>query len=87
MPENTSLYQKYAVRRADGQPDRPGAAYFVLDVVNDPNAIAALTGYRISCADDFPDLALALRELEQELQTGRRDGPMVQALRLSRPPS
>ncbi len=81
MPENRGLYKKYDVKRADGQPDRPDAAYFVLDVVNDPHAQAALRAYRISCEGTCPALADAIHLLDAELASGKRNGPMVQQLR------
>lgn len=82
--ENTGLYQKYDVRRRDGQPDKADAAYFTLDVVNDPHALPALRCYRMSCEGTLPELAQALFALEAELMSGQRDGPMVQALRVPR---
>lgn len=85
MPENVGLYQKFDVKRRDGRDapggDREHAAYFTIDVVNDPNAVAAITGYRLSCEGMCPQLASDLFALEQELRSGRRDGPMVQKLR------
>ena len=83
MAENAGLYQKYDVKRRNGQ-DMPNAAYFTIDVVNDPNALAALAGYRIACESTAPVLHQALLELEKELRSGIKDGPMVQALRTPR---
>jgi len=86
MPENRGLYRKYSVKRRDGRDKkkgdrRRGAVYFVLDVVNDPFAVAALTNYRLECEGNCPLLANELFALEQELRAGRHDGPMLQKLR------
>ena len=85
MAENAGLYQKFDVKRRDGRDaaggDRQNAAYFVLDVVNDPFAVAALTNYRIMCEGTCPELANELFALETELRSGRRDGPMLARLR------
>lgn len=80
MPENRGLYKKYTVMRPDGKA-KSDAAYFVLDVVNDPHAIAAIRGYRISCEGTLPDLADELFALETELSSGKRNGKMVKKLR------
>lgn len=86
MPENEGLYQKFDVKRRDGrdQPggDRENAVYFTLDVLNDPFALSAIAGYRIMCEGTCPRLANELFALEQELRSGRRDGPMLEKLRI-----
>lgn len=81
MPENVGLYQKYDVKRQDGQPDKPNAAYFVLDVVNDPFAQDALRCYRIACEGTLPVLARELIQLNDDLSRGIHDSPMVEKLR------
>ena len=81
MPENVGLFQKFAVARKDGRPDRPGAAYFVLDVVNDPHAKYALLAYRLACRGELPVLADGLDALLRELDAVVKDGPAVRALR------
>lgn len=86
MPENSGLYQKFTVHRNDGrdQPggDRAGAVYFVLDILHDPYARAALGAYAESCVQTLPDLARELYMLVAELET--QPGPMVEALRTPR---
>ena len=79
MPENRGLYQKFDIVRRDGKP--APAAYFVLDVANDPHAQAALKCYRISCAGTLPDLAADLIELENEIAAGNHSGAMMLKLR------
>lgn len=85
MPENAGLYQKFWVRRVDGRDlpggDRQGAAYFVLDVVNDPFARQALMACWSACRWDLPELAAGLDALLRELEAGVKDGPAVKALR------
>lgn len=76
--ENAGLYQKYLVTRRDGKP--APVYYFVLDVLNDSHARAALSAYAQSCSKDLPLLADDLRALEAELAAGRRDGPRLLAL-------
>ena len=80
MPENRGLYKKYDVKRLSGE-EKPDAAYFVLDVVNDPHAQAALRAYRISCEGTLPALADGLYLLDAELASGKRDGLVVRQLR------
>lgn len=63
-PAKPGLYRKYWVSRTDGR-DRPGAKhqdcpYFVLDLVHDPHAVAALRAYAESCRRDEPHLASEL---------------------------
>lgn len=86
--ENAGLYQKFEVRRRDGRDgpggDREGAAYFTLDVVNDPHAVPALRAYAASCAADLPDLSRELSELADELAAGTVNGPAVAKLRIPR---
>lgn len=89
MPENVGLYQKFDVSRKDGRDaasgDRADAVYFTLDLVHDPFALAAITNYRLMCEGTCPELASELFALEQELRSGRRDGPMLAKLRTPGP--
>jgi hypothetical protein len=58
------LYKKYNVMRADGSSEPGGkhehCDYFVLDLVHDPYAMAALQAYAIACRRDYPDLSASL---------------------------
>jgi hypothetical protein len=56
------LYGKFHVARADGDPTgkHEGCDYFVLDLVHDPHAKAALIAYAASCSADYPHLAADL---------------------------
>ncbi len=74
MPENAPIYEKYVIRRTDGQ-HRPGkkhaeCRYFVLDLDHDPAAIPALRRYILECVGDRPDLALSLNDLLADLGHG-----------------
>jgi hypothetical protein len=80
MPENSGLYQKYHVARADGKPE-PDGVYFVLNVLSDTKrAIPALQAYADACYPDLPELGHALDALVTELRSGE-PGAMVEALR------
>jgi hypothetical protein len=58
------LYRKYNVTRVDGSSELGGkhehCDYFVLDLVHDPYAMAALQAYAIACRRDYPDLSASL---------------------------
>jgi hypothetical protein len=58
------LYRKYNVTRVDGSSEPGGkhehCDYFVLDLVHDPYAMAALQAYAIACRRDYPDLSASL---------------------------
>ena len=60
------LYEKYRVQRTDGSSEVGGkherCAYFVLDLVHDKFAWAALDAYAKACEAEFPRLAADLRE-------------------------
>jgi hypothetical protein len=60
------LYEKYTVRRNDGESApcgvHHGCEYFVLDLTHDKHAKAALAAYAESCAAEYPQLAEDLRE-------------------------
>ena len=61
-------YHKYRVERRDGStaPGRKHArcAYFVLDLMHDEFAVAALAAYADSCQEKYPELAAELRSLD-----------------------
>jgi hypothetical protein len=66
MDDNSiGLYRKYRVERLDGSSDLGGkhenCDYFVLDLVHDEHAKAALLAYAASCEAAFPHLAKDLR--------------------------
>jgi hypothetical protein len=54
------LYGKYVVRRSDGSSEPGGkhehCDYFVLDLVHDAHASAALAAYATSCETEYPAL-------------------------------
>jgi hypothetical protein len=61
---NKGLYQKFIIKRADGQ-HRAGkkhedCEYFVLDLTHDPHALPAIKAYADSCRADYPLLAADL---------------------------
>ena len=56
------LYRKYAVERLhDPSGKHDGCDYFVLDLVHDDLARAALLAYARACREKFPELAADLR--------------------------
>lgn len=60
------LYKKFHVERTDGT-SAPGEKhedcdYFVLDLIHDPFAAAAIAAYADACASEFPLLAADLRD-------------------------
>jgi len=64
--EQQGLFNKFLVRRVDGQ-DQPGCKhyrcrYFVLDVDHDKWAASALGAYAIACREEAPKLAQDLAE-------------------------
>ena len=61
--KNAGLHDKYRVERTDGRV-KEDAAYFVLDLNNDPGAIPAIKSYIQWClANDNDALAWDLEEL------------------------
>lgn len=64
--KSRGLYQKFIVTRADGSSalgkKHHGCEYFVLDLIHDRHAQAAIRAYADSCAVDYPLLALDLRK-------------------------
>ena len=64
------LYNKYTVDRTDGESRKGckhyGCNYFVLDMVHDPFARAAVSAYADACAETHPNLSRDLKELTKE---------------------
>lgn len=64
--KSRGLYNKYTVTRNDGSSDpdwkHEGCEYFVLDLMHDEYAKAALLAYADSCEADYPLLAKDLRK-------------------------
>lgn len=71
------LYHKFNVERTDGSSEpggkHHGCEYFLLDLMHDKHAYAALRAYIISCRKEYPLLADDLAEKCREIE-GRRDG-------------
>lgn len=69
LPEDSDkkrgLYGKYIIERADGSSapgeKHDGCMYYVLDLVHDRHALAALRAYIESCQAEYPQLAADLR--------------------------
>lgn len=63
--KNRGLYEKFTVTRNDGSSEpsgkHHGCEYFVLDLMHDKHAAAALRAYADSCVDEYPLLAADLR--------------------------
>lgn len=59
-PDQSSLYRKYVISKANGQPVDPKADYFVLRLDTDPAARAAAYIYAREVEKDFPELAQEL---------------------------
>ena len=52
------VYRKYSVKRlGDRDKKHANCEYFVLDLVHDGFAKAALTAYAFACKEEFPELA------------------------------
>ena len=77
------LYNNFKVSRTDGTDQKPGdkhfgCIYFVLDVLHDKFAEAALKAYAKACREEFPELSADLLNLaevnrrETNLQSGDR---------------
>ncbi len=61
------LYEKFTVTRTDGK-SGPGAKhegckYFVLDLIHDKHAVAAIYAYAESCKNEYPLLSKDLNAL------------------------
>lgn len=62
------LFKKFNVSRADGKPERENAAYFVLDVANDPHAREAFYAYAESLQRNGTQAErIANQELAQDM--------------------
>lgn len=62
--EQCGLYRKYDVRRLGGTPGKhDDCTYYVLDLVHDEFAAAALRAYADACCAVYPGLAADLRML------------------------
>jgi len=63
MADTRGIYKKFYIERADGDPTGKHQAcnYFVIDLVHDENAEAALRAYAKSCAKKRPQLAKDIR--------------------------
>lgn len=72
------IYRKYDVRRTDGR-DAPGEKhhgcyYFVLDVMHDQFAAAALRAYAEACKASHPELSRDVLRMAEvnDYETGRK---------------
>ncbi len=77
--KNKGLYKKFHVERNDGN-SRPGkkhyaCEYFVLDLTHDLHALPAIRAYAVSCATDYPQLALEVLQLALECAEVRGETP------------
>jgi len=71
--EQRGLYCKYHVKRLnDPTGKHKDCEYFILDLVHDKHAYAALRAYILSCRKEFPSLADDLSDKCREIET-RRD--------------
>lgn len=72
------IYNKFNVTRADGSSGPGGkherCEYFVLDLVHDKHAIAALRAYAESCGNEYPQLRRDLLIQAGALSLGKYDG-------------
>lgn len=59
------LYNKFQVKRVDGDPKHDNCNYFVLDIDHDPFAVPALLRYADVCASTYPALAADLQKMVQ----------------------
>ena len=71
--KRTGIYKKYNVKRMDGG-NEPGrkhehCLYFVLDLDHDVHSTAAILAYANSCEEDFPLLAIDLRNIAKNPPT------------------
>ena len=62
--QHTGVYRKFHVERTDGS-SKPGnkhenCQYFVIDLVHDPYAPAAIHAYAEACRNEYPALAADL---------------------------
>lgn len=69
--DTRGIYRKFEVRRTDGK-DAPGekhhdCAYFIIDLLHDENAKAALRAYAKSCRKKRPQLAKDLGKIVRSI--------------------
>ena len=61
------LYEKFTVTRTDGKSEpgekHEGCKYFVLDLIHDKHAVAAISAYANSCENEYPLLSKDLNAL------------------------
>lgn len=77
-PDESSLYRKYIVSKANGQPIDPQADYFVLRLDTDPAARAAAYCYAREVENDFPGLAEELIDRLEQYDFGNSPPPPIQ---------
>lgn len=69
------LYEKFTVTRTDGGSDpggkHHGCEYFVLDLMHDKYAAAALEAYMWACKEEYPSLASDLRMIVMKLMASQ----------------
>lgn len=74
------LYRKYTVVRTDGSSGPGGkheaCEFFVLDLVHDAHAVAALEAYAASCEREYPALYDDLQDKIARLSKSRRCIPL-----------
>lgn len=67
--DRRGLYEKFHVERMDGKSapgqKHHGCRYFVLDIMHDPAAAAAIAAYADVCEAEWPELAADLRVLSR----------------------
>ena len=71
--KRTGLYKKYEVKKVDGGND-PGrkhehCLYFVLDLDHDIHSTKAILTYADSCEEDYPLVAMDLRNIAKHTPT------------------
>lgn len=75
---NRGIYHKFEVTRTDGSSGPGGkhehCSYFVLDVIHDPHARAALKAYADSCRGEYPLLAVDLDDIAASYPFGASQG-------------
>lgn len=71
VDEKRGIYEKYAVKRTDGRSEAGekhyGCRYFVLDLKHDIFAAAALREYARACGKRYPELAVDLFALADDI--------------------
>jgi len=74
---NRGIYQKFIVERTDGSSEPGGkhaeCEYFVLDIMHDKHAKAALLAYAESCKIEYPLLAHDVRAMAILREEGAKE--------------